>query len=177
MNQKCNVVWNNCQSSEFNVKNGVRQGAVISAILFAIYIDELLIILRKSNIGCHIDGVFMGCQIFADDVFLLSGNISGLQAMIDICHKFASKRNLKFGTDVNPEKSKTKCIIFSKNSKDLNVEWNLKLDGEPLPWVRKVKHLGNILESDNTMKLDCAVKRGQFIGKINSLLQEFHMVI
>ena len=57
-----NAVWNNCQSSEFSVKNGVRQGVVISAILFAIYIDELFIILRKSSIGCHTDGVFIGCQ-------------------------------------------------------------------------------------------------------------------
>ena len=49
--------------------------------------------------------------------FLLvaNGNISGLQAMIDSCHKFASKRNLKFGTDENPENSKTKAGVIKKN--------------------------------------------------------------
>ena len=42
--------------------------------------------------------------------------VSGLQEMIDICHNFASKKNLKCGTDENQEKSKTKCIVLSKNS-------------------------------------------------------------
>ena len=44
----------------------------------------------------------------------------------------------------------------------------------PLPWVRKVVHLGCTVESDNSMKKDVAQKRGTFIGKVNSLLQEFH---
>ena len=53
--------------------------------------------------------------------FLLvaNGNISGLQAMIDSCHKFASKRNLKFGTDENPENSKTKAGVIKKKYSDL----------------------------------------------------------
>ena len=48
------------------------------------------------------------------------------------------------------------------------------LNDVPLPWVSEVKHLGNILQSENSMRSDCAVKRGRFIGKVNSLLQEFH---
>ena len=50
------------------------------------------------------------------------------------------------------------------------------LNGDPLPWVREVKHLGNTLQSDNTMRTDCVLKRGKFIGKVNSFLQEFHFV-
>ena len=34
--------------------------------------------------------------------------------------------------------------------------------------------MGNLLQSDNSFKLDCALKRGKFIGKIHTLLQEFH---
>ena len=40
------VKWNNCQSKSFNIGNGVKQGAVLSAPLFAIYIDDLLYILN-----------------------------------------------------------------------------------------------------------------------------------
>ena len=50
------------------------------------------------------------------------------------------------------------------------------LNGDPLPWVQEVKHLGNTLQADNSMKTDCILKRGRFIGKVNSLLQEFHFV-
>ena len=45
---------------------------------------------------------------------------------------------------------------------------------DPFPWVQQVKHLGNILQCENTMKKDVAMKRGKFIGKVNSLLQELH---
>ena len=38
------------------------------------------------------------------------------------------------------------------------------------------KHLGNLLESKNSMKRDITVKRGKFIGQINSLSQEFFYV-
>ena len=51
---------------------------------------------------------------------------------------------------------------------------NITLDGLPLPWVDKIYHLGITLESDNSMKTDISLKRGKFIGKVNSILQEFH---
>ena len=50
------------------------------------------------------------------------------------------------------------------------------LDGIELPWVEKIAHLGCILDADNSMKSDILSKRGQFVGKVNSLLQEFHSV-
>ena len=174
--QKCNVEWNGEKSSDFKVSNGVRQGAVISAIFFAIYINDLLETLRAKKIGCHIDGVYFGAQIFADDIFLLSGNISGLQEMINVCSDFANQKNLKFGTNQNPEKSKTKCIAFSKRSQEIKNLRSVNLDGNPLPWVSSVKHLGNLLQSDNSMKMDISIKRGAFIGRVNSLLQEFRNI-
>ena len=173
-NQSCDVKWCGEYSHRFTVSNGVRQGAVSSAFLFSVYIDKLLLILKKSRLGCHIDSVFYGAFIFADDIFLLSASRSGLQSLVNICQEFAASKNLKFGTNPNPDKSKTKCIVFSKKAKDhLNLA-KVTLDGVPLPWVRKVVHLGCTLESDNSMKTDVAQKRGKFIGKVNSLMQEFH---
>ena len=34
--------------------------------------------------------------------------------------------------------------------------------------------MGNMLEEDNSMKVDLSLKRGAFIGKTHSLFQEFH---
>ena len=88
----------------------------------------------------------------------------------------ASARNLKFGTNPDPKKAKTKCIIFSKKRKNSQLPANIVLNGVILPWVSQVKHLGHTLQADNSMKVDMAMKRGAFIGKVNSLLQEFHAV-
>ena len=50
----------------------------------------------------------------------------------------------------------------------------IMLDSYTLPWVNQVKHLGHTLQVDNSMSIDVNLKRGTFIGKVNSLLQEFY---
>ena len=82
-------------------------------------------------------------MIFADDFFLLSASRNGLQAMVDICQEFVASRNLKFGTHVNPDKSKTKYIVFAKRMKPNFKPANIMLNGDRLPWVKQVKHLGH----------------------------------
>ena len=52
----------------------------------------------------------------------------------------------------------------------------ITLNGSDLPWVKKVTHLGCILESDNSMRANILSKRSQFIARVNSLLQELHFV-
>ena len=94
--------------------------------------------------------------------------------MVNLCQKFISTRNLRFGTNSCPEKSKTKCIVFSKKSKDDSSLKPITLDGNNLPWVSKVKHLGHVLQRDNSMTIDIAQKRGAFISRVNSLLQKFY---
>ena len=172
--QSCDVKWNGVLSSRFPVTNGVRQGAVSSPALFSVYIIDLFSILKHSRLGCRIQNCFFGCFGYADDLLLLSASRSGLQSMVKIAEDFAKSRNLKFSTNVDPKKSKTKCLVFSQHVRARQGILPILLNGDPLPWVETVKHLGNKLESDNSMRQDLAMKKGQFIGKVNSLSQEFH---
>ena len=52
--QHLRVKWEDIVSTEFSVKNSVKQGGVLSPILFAIYIDELLNRLNMAGYGCYI---------------------------------------------------------------------------------------------------------------------------
>jgi hypothetical protein len=115
-----------------------------------------------------------GVKISITFVLNLSASRSGLQSMVKICEDLAKSRNLKFSMNADPKKSKTKCIIFSKNAQSRQGILPISLNGDPLPWVESVKHLGNTLECDNSMRKDIRMKKGQFIGKVNSLAQEFH---
>ena len=39
-NQSCYITWSNYRSETFNISNGVKQGGIISPLLFSIYIDN-----------------------------------------------------------------------------------------------------------------------------------------
>ena len=85
--------------------------------------------------------------------------------MVKICENFAKKMNLKLSTHSDPKRSKTKCIIFSPHNK---VRVNIApiiLNADPLPWEKEVKHLGNIMQCENNMKQDIAIKEENSLEK------------
>ena len=94
--------------------------------------------------------------------------------MVKICENFAKSKNLQFSTNQDPKKSKTKCLVFSRQAKDRQGILPIILNDDLLPWVETVKHLGNKLQCDNSMRQDILMKKGKFVGKINSFAQEFH---
>lgn len=80
------VRWNGVLSKNFSViLSGVRQGGVLSPILFNLYTDDLIHELESQRKGCTVNNVFIGCILYADDVLLLSPSVKGLQAMTDLC--------------------------------------------------------------------------------------------
>ena len=167
--QSCCVEWCGVKSKYFNVSNGIRQGAVLSPILFSLYIDDLFIELASSGFGCYIKDLFYGIIGYADDIVLLSPDKYGLQCMLDITNSFLIKLGLKISVDhLNPKKSKTKCVAFGLKNKPSPII----LNGTSLPWCDSYKHLGHTLYKDGTLKLDVDFKRQSFIGTFHELRQE-----
>ena len=87
--------------------------------------------------------------------------------MVSICEQFAKLKRLKFSTNVDLQKSKTKCIIFTSDKKTKTNIVPIILNNDPPPSVDNLKHLGNMLDVTNNMKKDCLNKRGKFIGQVN----------
>ena len=58
LNQFANVKWEHSYSNMFSLRNGVRQGGVLSAILYCLYVEGLFKELRKSGYGCWINGFY-----------------------------------------------------------------------------------------------------------------------
>ena len=139
-NQSMTVRWNGHYSASFGVSNGVKQGGVLSPILFCIYMDNLLVSLKNNGVGCHVGSEFCGAFGYADDIILMSPSVNGLQTMLNCCSEFASKYNVIF----NPSKSKS--IIFSK--KGVRHYPELYMNAIKLDNVQSVNHLGHILNCD-----------------------------
>ena len=68
--ERARVMWNSYVLYYFSISNGVRQGGVISPIMFNLYLENLLVILKQSGIGCHINGTYIGALGYADDITL-----------------------------------------------------------------------------------------------------------
>ena len=60
----CSVLWKNVLGDVFSVNCGVRQGGVLSPILFSVYVDDLVDLLRHSRFGIFIGNVFLGCILY-----------------------------------------------------------------------------------------------------------------
>ena len=98
-NQSLCVKWGNCLSKYFNATNGVKQGGVLSPILFTAYMDKLLEQLESSGVGCYIGRQFMGAFGYADDVALVSPTLTSLRLLLSVCDDFGREFNVLFNPD------------------------------------------------------------------------------
>ena len=76
--QTADVRWKSKYSYEFTIRNGVRQGAVLSPLLFCFYMNNLFQLLRNSGAGCRIGDYYAGVFGYADDLLRLCPSRVGL---------------------------------------------------------------------------------------------------
>ena len=118
---------------------------------------------------------YAGVHGYADDLLLLCPSRSGLQEMVDIAHHYATDHKIQFSTNIKPEKSKTKGIVFSYKPLTFTPE-PIILSGNPLPWVKEGKYLGGKLTSIfDGYQQDVRIKRALFIERNCEINQEFSL--
>ena len=149
----------------------MQAGTVLSAIAYCFYCEDLFALLKQRRSGCWVLGDYHGIFGYSDDNWLLAPSLAALQDMLRTCEEYARSHNLKFSTDPNPSKCKTKLMAFTKRPRELP---NLELCGVGLPWVDKIKHLGNTISNKvDGNQLDIKVKTAKYVDRSNSLFQEF----
>ena len=160
--QHLSVRWMGKSSDYFQVSNGVRQGGVLSPILFTIYVDSLLESLRACGLGCYWEDHFSGALCYADDLTILAPCPDALRKMLAFCEEYAESHGIRFNA------SKTQLICFRRTSHPDSLRfW---FCGQLLPLVDSVLHLGNTLQHDLSDKLDIQRKTMAFIRQANSVL-------
>ena len=90
------VLWNSCISHSFRIRQGVRQSAILSPLLYSSFVDGLLDQLSAPGHGVYIDDVFCRAPMYADDLALVSDSAEDLQDMLDITSNYARLWHYQF---------------------------------------------------------------------------------
>ena len=139
------VKWNNCYSHFFKLTFGVRQGSVLSPVLFAVYLNDISV----SKSCNHLFRIVL----YADDLLLISPSVHELQQLYSSCEIELHKLDMAINV------SKSCCLRIGPRfqNKCVNI---MSHDGSSLPWVTKVRYLGVYLVSSFTFRccLDHAKK-------------------
>ena len=108
--KEMSVRWGHSKSNCFHVCNGVKQGGIISSILFNVYMDELSINLNTSSIGGDTGGDKHNYLCYANEISLITLSFSGMQRLLIICSNYAFEHSLLY----NSSKSKSLCFKHKK---------------------------------------------------------------
>ena len=127
------------QSKPFHVGVGLRQGCILSPLIFITYMNWID---RRSQTGeCVKIGNFkISRLLFADDLVLLADSESGLQRALDGFVAACDYAGMKIST------AKTEVLHLSRKS----VQCSLPVGRVKLKQVEKFKYLGVAFTSDGT---------------------------
>ena len=172
IHQYSNVRWNNEVSSSFAIGNGVGQGKILAGFAYCYYCYDFFVLLKNSGYGCTVNGEYAGTFGYSDDDILLAPSIAALQGMLSIAESYANDHGLKFSTDADPRKSKTKCISWMHSPRPLP---KMRLCGNTLPWVDEILHLGNTFTNNpHSLEQDMKIKNAKYVTKNIEINQEFY---
>ncbi len=76
--KKLCVKWGNYFSDTFSVSNGIKQGGILSPMLFNIYVDDLITALNECNVGSCFNAIDLNHLYYADYLCLLSHGLNEL---------------------------------------------------------------------------------------------------
>lgn len=129
-------VWDGCCLSEsFLVTQGVKQGCLLSPVLFSLYVNDLNECLGG---GVHVAGTLVKVLLYADDLVILAETTDDLQQMINSLHSYCEKWSL------NINLTKSKIVPFRKSSGfSSSIEWYY--GQEIIEIVKEYKYLGVLL--------------------------------
>lgn len=126
-------VWcNGSLSPEFETLNGVKQGCLLSPLIFALYLNDLH---DELGGGVKLGDLIIRVLLYADDIVLLATDAKVLQLMINKLKRYCDQ----WGLSVNLDKSK--IMIFRRGGR-LGKGDKWKWEGNNIGIVNKYKYLG-----------------------------------
>jgi hypothetical protein len=132
--QSC-VQVNQKKTDFFDIDTGLRQGCILSPLLFNLFINDLAVKIKELNLGVQAAGKEkISLLMYADDIVLIADNAHDLQCMIDEVYEFSRKNRF----ELNLEKDKTHVVVFGERA--TKESW--KFGERTIIETRQYKYLG-----------------------------------
>ncbi|KAL5015362.1 hypothetical protein ScPMuIL_009632 [Solemya velum] len=137
-NTRCCVRVNGICTEWFDVTCGLKQGCLLSPLLFNLFINDLAVFFNGTGKGIDINGERVAILLYADDVVLLAETPEDLNELLDSLSDWCN-RNCLF---VNPSKSK---VVHFRNPSVTRTESSFKCGPEFLEVTDHYTYLGLLL--------------------------------
>ena len=157
----------NGYTAPFATERGVKQGCVLSPILFNLYINDLPDIFNENCDPVKIGDKTVNCLMFADDLVLISLTSAGLQACLEKVQNYCATWRLKVNV------TKTKVMIFNKSG-HMKKKYVFKIDGIQLDIVKEYKYLGVTLNISDSAKQTAKIMKDKALKAIFKILKSFN---
>ena len=125
-------------NKEIIINKGVRQGDVLSPMLYLFFINPLLEELESLGLGYKINNVIIPCVAYCDDIVLMANSVSVFKKLCKVVERFCIKVNIL----INILKS---MVISNRKIEKLKMK-NIFKQKESVPWLGEDKFhriLGN----------------------------------
>ena len=139
------ILLNGCVSNWFMLLQGVKQGAVLSMLLYICFINGLIKEVLEFGLAADVLNVQVGAVGYADDIAFVCLDSRTMQHLIDLAHVYSCRWRFHF--------SPSKCAVMVFGNKIPIQQFNL--GNSPLDVVNKYAHVGITLLSKG--KVDLAV--------------------
>jgi len=118
------------RSEKFKINEGVKQGGILSSLLFNFFMDGLLASLMELNVGALVGSVNTSALAYCDDILLISPVEAHMQKLLQCCEVYADRWKLSF----NPSKSSCYSVM--------PVDYDFILYGNCIPKSKGFVYLG-----------------------------------
>ena len=125
------------RSDFFGLNLGVRQGCILSPLLFNLFLSDLAKKFESMSEKFDLNHTGINSLFWADDLVLLAKSKEDLDKMLKILEEYCKENEIAINT------KKTKCMIFNKTGRTMRRAFFL--NGVQLECVRSYKYLGFVL--------------------------------
>jgi len=102
--------------------------------IFGIFIDDLVKLVNKANVGCKMGTSCAAIFLYADDVILLAPSVHALQLLVNICDCELNFLEMA----INARKSS--CMRFGPRHKSVCAD--VSVSGFVISWTTSFRYLG-----------------------------------